>query len=204
MGSASRLACDEYRDEFSYIEPPFAFNAPHIAQYPVEVTGYRLLQRIWTRLDWSSLEGRKLLDYGCGVRFARTIFNLALPVGRYVGVDVNAEAISWMQQQLRDDGRFEFVHVDARNQLYNPHGTPDLPPRTLADRGVAPCDAACMHSVITHQDPDEARVTFALLRPVVVDADGCTSRRLWTIRSIPMSRPIPRIPGTSAPTTPMP
>ena len=35
MGWASRLACDEYRDEFSYIEPPFAFNAPHIARYPV-------------------------------------------------------------------------------------------------------------------------------------------------------------------------
>jgi hypothetical protein len=136
----------------------------------LEVTGYRLLQRIWTPLGWSSLEGRQLLDYECGVRFARTIFNLGLPIGRYVGVDVNEEAISWMRQHLCDDDRFQFVHVDARNQLYNAQGTPDLPPGTLARRGVAPCDAACMHSVITHHDPEEARVTFALLRSAVVDA----------------------------------
>jgi hypothetical protein len=166
---ARDLWCHEYRDEFSYLEPPFNFNAAEIARYPVEVTGYRLLQRIWTRLGWSSLEARRLLDYGCGVRFALTIHNLGLPIGRYVGVDVNREAITWMQEHVGDDDRFEFLHVDARNLLYNPGGTV-LPSDTLPARGVVGCDAACMHSVITHHDPDEARVTFGLLRPTVVDA----------------------------------
>ena len=74
-----------------------------------------------------------------------------------------------MQEHVCDDDRFEFLHVDARNLLYNPRGTV-LPSHTLSARGVVGCDAVCMHSVITHQDPDEARITFGLLRPTVVNA----------------------------------
>jgi hypothetical protein len=166
---ARELLCDADPDEFAYIEPPFNLNPPNITRYPVEVTGYRLLQRIWWRIGWPSLEGRRLLDYGCGVRFARTIHNLGLPIARYVGVDVNREIVDWMQQHFPAD-RFAFFHVDVRNELYNADGTPDLPPHTLSDLGVPMCHAACMHSVITHQNPHEARVTFAMLRPVVVDA----------------------------------
>jgi len=168
MSRAQALLCETHHDAFSYLDPPFNFNAAGIARYPVEVTGYRLLQRIWTRLGWSSLQGKRLLDYGCGVRFARTIHNLALPIGEYIGVDVNQEAIAWLQAELAQDDRFRFLHVDPPNRMYNPHGTPQAP-RALADRGVTSCDAVCMHSVITHHDPQEARVTFGLLRPTVAD-----------------------------------
>lgn len=164
------LVTTDLADPFAYLEPPFQLNAPEIARYPVEVTGYRLLQRIWTRLGWDSLAGRRLLDLGCGVRFARTIHNLALPVGEYAGMDVQADVIAWLQEHLGDDPRFRFAHLDARNRVYRPEGDADLPDDTLARAGLTGFDAACMHSVITHQDPDEAARTFRLLRAALVPA----------------------------------
>jgi SAM-dependent methyltransferase len=148
---------------FSYIEPPFNFNAPEVTRYPPEVTGFNLLESMRRRLGWASLEGKALLDFGCGVRFARTIHNLGLPLASYVGVDVNADAIAWLQSNLTD-GRFTFAHLDARNALYNPDGETD--PDALARLNLPPCDAACMFSVITHQGPEEARLTFTQLRRV--------------------------------------
>ncbi|WP_457154964.1 hypothetical protein, partial [Mesorhizobium sp. P5_C1] len=63
---------------FCYIDPPFNFNHPDIAKYPPEVTGNHLLKCMATRLGWSGFTHRRLLDVGCGVRFARTIANLDL------------------------------------------------------------------------------------------------------------------------------
>jgi SAM-dependent methyltransferase len=115
------------------------------------------------RLGWDSLNDKALLDFGCGVRFARTIHNLGLPLARYVGVDVNAEAIAWLQANLKD-GRFTFAHLDARNAFYNPEGSSD--PDALVRLSLPPCDAACMFSVITHQGPEEACLTLTQLRRV--------------------------------------
>jgi len=149
--------------QFEYAEPPFHFNAPEVACYPPEVTGFHLLESMRRRLGWASLNEKSLLDFGCGVRFARTIHNLGLPLGRYVGIDVHAEAIAWLQDNLKD-GRFKFAHVDARNTLYNPEGKTD--PDALVRLNLPPCEAACMFSVITHQGPQEARLTLTQLRRV--------------------------------------
>src|SRR5579863_9413467 len=110
------------------ILPPFNFNAPDVACYPAEVTGRMLLQSMCERLGWASLARKRILDFGCGVRFARTIFNLDVPVARYFGIDVNAEAISWLKANL-PGGPFGFAHIDMRNALYNKGGAdadPDL------------------------------------------------------------------------------
>src|SRR5580693_8071861 len=110
-------------DEFRYIDPPFNLNAGEIAKYPAEITGYRLLASLAERLKWDSFRGRRLYDLGCGVRFARTIANLGLEFGSYTGVDVNADSIRWLQENLPSPP-FRFAHVDARNPLYNPNGRP--------------------------------------------------------------------------------
>lgn len=87
-----------------------------------------------------------------------------MPLRQYVGIDVHAAAITWLQANL-NDGRFRFAHLNARNGFYNPDGSSG--PDNLVRLGLPPCDAACMFSVITHQKPEEARLTFTQLRRVL-------------------------------------
>ena len=61
-----------------------------------------------------------------------------------------------------------FAHLDLRNAFYNPQG--GIYPDALLRLGLPSCDTACMFSVITHQNPDEARVTFTQLRRVLRDS----------------------------------
>jgi SAM-dependent methyltransferase len=157
---------DAARHSFTFIDPPFQFNAPNVALYPPEVSGHHLLRSMTRRLGWNSLSGKRMLDVGCGVRFARAIINLGLDIGLYVGADVNRDSIAWLQAKVADE-RFTFVHVNDYNPLYNPGGDPAedyASLRPFADRRF---DVACMFSVITHQRPDEARRTFELLHDLM-------------------------------------
>jgi SAM-dependent methyltransferase len=160
---------DAARHPFTFIDPPFQFNAPEVARYSPEITGYHLLQSMAKRLGWDSLSGKRILDFGCGVRLARTIVNLGLDIGLYVGADVNHDAIVWLQANVAD-GRLKFVHVNDHNPLYNPGGNPEEYYADLQPFAASRFDAACMFSVITHQRPDEARRTFKLLRDLVGDS----------------------------------
>jgi len=85
------------------------------------VTGYFLLNSLSRRLGWRSLSGKRLLDYGCGVRFARTLVNLGIDIGLYAGVDVNRDSIAWLKSNVSDP-RFCFEALDIRNAMYNPKG----------------------------------------------------------------------------------
>jgi SAM-dependent methyltransferase len=155
---------------FKYIDPPFNFNAPTVLEYPQEVSGFFLLNSLCRRMGWSSLKGRKLLDFGCGVRFARTIVNLGIDIGLYAGVDVNAEAIQWLRSNI-EDSRFRFERLDMRNRLYHLDGAA-VDVGALKDIGLVNFDAACMFSVITHQKPDDAQRIFSLLWECVVPKGG--------------------------------
>lgn len=150
---------------FLPIDPPFNMNAANVAAHPPEVTGYYLLRALQKRLGWATFEKKNLLDFGCGVRLTRTIHNLDIPFGLYIGVDVNAPAISWLSANV-SDRRFRFAHLDARNKLYNPGGR-DLGASALKDLDLPPIDAVTMFSVITHQSPDEALLTFCQAREVI-------------------------------------
>jgi SAM-dependent methyltransferase len=147
---------------FAYIDPPFNFNAPGVVKYTPEVTGRFLLNSLCRRLGWGSLAGRKLLDFGCGVRFARTIVNLAIEIELYAGVDANAEAISWLQSEVRDP-RLRFEHLDMLNPLYHESGGAAVDAGALQGRGLTGFDAACMFSVVTHQMPQDSALIFAML-----------------------------------------
>jgi SAM-dependent methyltransferase len=162
---AQRLQTSHSTERFRYVDPPFVFNSAEIVRYPAEVTGYHLLASLCRRLGWSSLAGKRLLDFGCGVRFARTIANLDLDIGLYAGVDVNAAAIAWLAQHLTDP-RFRFVAFEMRNAFYNAAGTA-VDPGALGALGLAEFDAASMFSVITHQVPDDARLIFEMLHRTV-------------------------------------
>ncbi len=150
---------------FAPIDPPFNFNAANVSAHPPEVTGYYLLRALRKRLGWQSFEDKQILDMGCGVRLTRTIYNLDIPFGLYVGVDVNAAAIAWLSANVIDP-RFRFAHLDARNTLYNPNGR-ELGASALRDLDLPRIDAVTMFSVITHQTPDEALLTLSQAREVI-------------------------------------
>jgi SAM-dependent methyltransferase len=108
------------------------------------------------------LAGVDVLDVGCGTKIVKTVLDNSLPIGRYVGVDVSAEVISWLQENVSDP-RFEFHHVDVRNDLYNPDGTP-LDELERLPVAMSDFDLICLFSVFTHLAPDDYVAMLHLLR----------------------------------------
>lgn len=125
-----------------------------------------LLCRTMARDD---LAGIDVLDVGCGTKIVKTLLDHSLPIGRYVGIDVSSAVIDWLRANVADP-RFEFHHVDTRNDLYNPTGTPQAQFQQLpVDEGSF--DLICLFSVFTHLDPDDYVAMLRLLRRHV-RADG--------------------------------
>ncbi|PNE12011.1 MAG: hypothetical protein CR217_05885 [Beijerinckiaceae bacterium] len=165
------LRCEGAEGHFAYVAPPFNFNAPGVAKYPPEVTGHFLLNSLCRRIGWNSLSGRRLLDFGCGVRFARAIVNLAINIDLYAGIDANREAISWLQSEIRDP-RFRFEHLDMLNLKYQANGSSSVDEGALERLALADFDAACMFSVITHQRPKDSGLIFSMLYRCVKRGGG--------------------------------
>jgi SAM-dependent methyltransferase len=156
------LKPDVEEEKFAFVDPPFNFNAPEVAKLPAEVTGLFLLNSLCRRLGWSSLAGRRLLDFGCGVRFTRTLMNLSMDIDFYAGIDANKEVISWLQSEIRDR-RFRFEHLDMFNHMYHANGSSSVDEGALQRLALADFDAACMFSVITHQMPNDSELIFSML-----------------------------------------
>lgn len=159
------LVVEEDIRPFAPIDPPFNFNAPNVSAHAPEVTGGYILNAVLARLGWESYAQKTVLDFGCGVRIARTIHNLNMAFGLYIGVDVNAEAIAWLRETLVGP-QFRFERLNAQNAMYNPGGE-ILGDDALEKLGLPLCDAATMFSVITHQSPDETALTFRQIHRVV-------------------------------------
>lgn len=96
-------------------------------------------------------EQSSLLDIGCGqgrlpIGLAATLPNLHL----YCGIDVSRPSVEWCNRHLAAfHANFRFLHLDIRNERYNPHGIPFEPPVQLpiADSSF---DVAFLYSVFTH------------------------------------------------------
>ncbi len=110
----------------------------------------------------SDLGRLDVLDFGCGVRFAQAFINRGVPVGRYVGVDVSRSVIDFLQSNVSDP-RFEFFHIDAHNELYNPTGRP-LSQLMVPEIEGRRFDLICLFSVFTHLAPPDYAAMLRLLR----------------------------------------
>lgn len=130
---------------------------------PPEDSGLWLLDRMRQRLGISSYADKKLLDFGCGVRFAQAILNCNLPFDNY------DEMIDFLRKNVRDR-RFSFHYLDAYHALYNKTGKWLAPDAELPVR-ERDFDVIAMFSVITHQTPADSRAIFTMLRRYV-KADG--------------------------------
>jgi SAM-dependent methyltransferase len=127
-----------------------------------EQSGVWLLEWMRLQLGFESYADKKVLDFGCGVRFTQAIINTGYPIGRYLGVDVYRPMIEFLQRNVRDS-RFAYHFLDAHNPMYNPGGRP-LTPETALPIAEHDFDVACMFSVITHQYPDDSRSILTMLR----------------------------------------
>ena len=127
-----------------------------------EESGTWLLDRMRQQIGFENYADKKLLDFGCGVRFSQAFINNKLTVGRYVGVDVYQAMIKFLRKHVRND-RFEYVYLNAFHPLYNPTGIA-LSPDTRLQLEKTDFDLACMFSVITHQYPNDSQSIFTILR----------------------------------------
>jgi 2-polyprenyl-3-methyl-5-hydroxy-6-metoxy-1,4-benzoquinol methylase len=152
--------------QVTFIDPPFNFNAPSTTQFAPELTGNIALQSMCRRIGWRDLSGKLLLDFGCGVRLARTIVNLQIPIEMYVGIDLNPASIAWMRANIKTPGLY-FHYFNIAHEIYNKNGTQWDDAVFPVTEGQGKYDAASMFSVITHQLPDEARHIFSALRKEV-------------------------------------
>lgn len=116
-----------------------------------------------TRIGRPRLEGAHVLDVGCGTKLVKALLDDAWPVARYVGVDVSADVIDWLHAHVSDP-RFEFHHMNALNDLYNPDGVP-LNQIERLPAGPEPFDVICLFSVFTHLAPQDFVTMLRLLRP---------------------------------------
>ena len=127
-----------------------------------EESGLWLLEWMRLQIGFSSYADKKVLDFGCGVRFTLAMINTDFPIGHYFGVDVYRPMIEFLRNNVRDR-RFAYYYLDAYHPTYNPRGRV-LKPDTVLPIAERDFDLICMFSVITHQDPGDSQGIFSMLR----------------------------------------
>jgi SAM-dependent methyltransferase len=124
------------------------------------------VERMCAQLGLEDLRNTAVLDMGCGVKLSKLFVSNAAPVERYVGLDVHRELIQFLQEHVTDP-RFEYHHLDVRNDLYNPGGVPlEAGLQLPLDPGTT-FDLICLFSVFTHLPPDDYHAMLKVLRRYV-------------------------------------
>ena len=82
------------------------------------------------------LEGKSVLEIGCGNQIPEAIFKYNVELSRYVGVDVDKSLIDLLNGQAAGS-HAEFVHVDFYNQKHNRDGEIALHPHCDLGLGEA-------------------------------------------------------------------
>ena len=136
-------------------------------KHPENAVGHAvfLIRHVCEALGFTDLSDCDVLDVGCGTRFTRAFLEHGLPVGSYVGVDVDREMIEFMRERVSDP-RFEFHHIDVRNARYNPDA-PLMTEGTDLGVGGRTFDVIWLFSVFTHLAPDDYATMLRLLRRYV-------------------------------------
>ena len=122
----------------------------------------QLIDLVCRECGLEDLSATAVLDVGCGTKITKVLQEDAIPIRRYVGVDVNRDVIALLDANV-DDPRFEFHHIDVQNDLYNPDGLP-LAERTELPVGQETFDVIWLFSVFTHLAPPDYVAMLRLLR----------------------------------------
>jgi ubiquinone/menaquinone biosynthesis C-methylase UbiE len=114
-------------------------------------TGFEIIERSGAAGFWR--EGDTILDIGCGI--GRLAIPLAMRDVRYIGVDPVAECVEFCRRVFAPWPNLRFVHIDLKNEFYNPDGTID-PLGLVFPAGDQSVDAVLFASVFTHLGTLEA------------------------------------------------
>jgi len=124
--------------------------------------GVELIRLMSDTFGLKNLGKSSVLDMGCGCRLVQAILQEKLPIGRYVGVDVSAELIDFLAENVTDR-RFHFQYLNIHNPLFNPEGEPlDAQTRLLLTKGSF--DIICLFSVFIHLAPQDYVFMLRMLR----------------------------------------
>jgi SAM-dependent methyltransferase len=124
-----------------------------------------IIKIICRNLGIPDLSHSHVLDMGCGWRMAKTLLDHDLPIAEYVGMDVFAEMIEFLQANVADP-RFGFHLLDTHNEMYNPQGRP-LAEVARLNVPEGSFDIICLFSVFTHLAPHDYVAMLKLLRSYV-------------------------------------
>lgn len=109
--------------------------------------------------EWCGLKKESaLLDVGCGTgRLALGILSTIGEMAMYRGIDVSETAVDWCRRFITPvHPTFQFVHINAENERYNPSGD-----RIVATTRLPFLDASfdCIHlySVFSHMRSGDIR-----------------------------------------------
>lgn len=119
----------------------------------VDKTARQLITELAAILGASDLDGKHILDMGCGVKLTRVLINDPLPIGRYTGLDVDPTVIDFLKSVVTDE-RFAFQRIDIYNERYNPSGKP-LDAATTLPVARSDYDAITGYSLFTHLNPHD-------------------------------------------------
>jgi SAM-dependent methyltransferase len=128
-------------------------------------SAHSLLQLVARTAGVENLAEVSMLDVGCGTKFTKAVVDGGVPMGRYVGIDVDRSVVDFLVANVRDP-RFEFHHMDVHNELYNPAGVP-LSSLDRLPVGDERFDVITLFSVFTHLAPHDYAPMLRLLRPHV-------------------------------------
>jgi ubiquinone/menaquinone biosynthesis C-methylase UbiE len=100
-----------------------------------------------------------LLDLGCGSgRIALGILDRVGEIREYRGVDANKWFLSWAWRHITPEHpNFQFIHVDAKNDYYNPKGQ-EMGQDFTIPFAEGQFDITCLFSVFTHMLTDDVRI----------------------------------------------
>jgi SAM-dependent methyltransferase len=127
-----------------------------------EASAVFLIRHASESIGAPDLGDREVLDVGCGTKFTHAFLKHDIPVKHYAGVDVYREMIDFLREHVTDP-RFEYHHVNVRNELYNPTAPP-MTESTDLGVGTRTFDVIWLFSVFTHLNPRDYRVMLKLLR----------------------------------------
>lgn len=96
-------------------------------------------------------DSSSILDVGCGYgRLALGLLHRTDHQGPYLGFDIQARSVDWCSSALTPlFPSVRFVHVDVRNERYNPNGSIDPTSMSFPARSAS-VDICALFSVFTH------------------------------------------------------
>jgi len=122
-----------------------------------------------------------LMDFGCGAgRLAIGIESIMGHVHKYIGVDVDENALTWARKRF-PGGMFDFRISNAHNARYNNQGVRGLVPVPVEDDS---CDVVYSYSVFTHMVMADVLHYLREFRRVLKD-DGCAFFTAHTADDVP-------------------